>query len=110
MTTPIWDILFSLYNDNGTLNYYNSVLKTTFNANIHAANSAADNIMDYFMASWNDDIRAGMAYSIEKALCEPNIKARITGGLMTVLRQNLPNNRVISKIEFSQDAIKVTNH
>ncbi|HEY6062181.1 MAG TPA: hypothetical protein VIV35_01155 [Chitinophagaceae bacterium] len=101
------DNLFTLYYSNGTLNYNAT---TGFNADVKAANNVEDAFLDFFKSSWNDDIRSQIAYEMQKALNSNEIRSMITGMLMETIRNKIPGGRTISKIDFTGDAILVTNY
>lgn len=101
------DNLFTLYYQNGTLNYF---VKTSFTADVNAANKVEDAFLDYFKASWNDDIRAKIAYEMQMKLGSEAMKPQIINMIMQQVRGKMPDGRTITKIEFSQDALLVTNY
>ncbi len=101
------DNLFTLYYQNGTLNYF---VKTSFTAEVKAANKVEDAFLDFFKASWNDDIRAKIAYEMQLKLGSEAMKPQIIDMIMQQVRGKLPDSRTIIKIEFSQDALLVTNY
>lgn len=101
------DNLFTLYYYNGTLNYNET---TSFTAEVKAANDIEDAFLDYFKASWNDDIRAQIAFEMQKALNSSEMKSMITGMLMEAIQKKIPAGRTICKIEFADNAMLITSY
>lgn len=102
-------ILFSFYTTGAALNY---TVNPTFEASVHAHNSAADSLMDTFISNWNDNVKAAIGSSVHDALMTAEIKSRITQSLMDIIRKrlSLPDDRRITKIEFTNAAIKITSY
>jgi hypothetical protein len=102
-------VLFSLYFYAGALNYNASA---TFDASVHASNSAADALMDFFLSNWNDDVRARISSGVRDGLMKPDVKTKVINHLTGVIRQllPLPKSRTIVKMDFTTDGLNVTSY
>lgn len=110
MATTMYLLIHNQRHDHGGVLNYNA--SASFDASVHASNSAADALMDFYLSNWNDDVRARISRGVRDGLMKPGVKTKITDHLTGVIRQlmSLPKGRTIAKMEFTTDAIKVTSY
>lgn len=100
------DNVFSLYDNNGTLNYS---VDSKFSGKVDAANNVENWLMDTFISNWDSNIKSNISYNMKLALNSQLVKPVVLNALMGVIRNRLPNGSSIVKIEFTNDALLITN-
>lgn len=103
-------IFFNFSYENGMLDYF---VNTNFSANIHAAKSIAEGLLNLFLDHWKSDVRDKVSNKVTSALKSGEVKEDITDNFMQLILfgifgVNIPENMKVTNIEFDQEGIHLT--